>query len=84
MEEIIKQLAPLLNVLSPLLLGLLAYIEFNKKNHREEHNDDIDSRDKLIESLRAERDAIYAKWLASEKQVDRLRKELNERKKDDE
>lgn len=84
MEEIIKQLAPLLNVLSPLLLGLLAYLEFNKKNHREEHNDDIDSRDKLIESLRAERDAIYAKWLASEKQVDRLRKELNERKKDDE
>ena len=84
MEEIIKQLAPLLNVLSPLLLGLLAYLEFNKKNHREEHNDDIDSRDKLIESLRAERDAIYSKWLASEKQVDRLRKELNERKKDDE
>lgn len=84
MEEIIKQLAPLLNVLSPLLLGLLAYLEFNKKNHREEHNDDINSRDKLIESLRAERDAIYAKWLASEKQVDRLRKELNERKKDDE
>lgn len=82
MEEIIKQLAPLLSVLTPLLLGLLAYLEFNKKNHREEHNDDINSRDKLIESLRAERDAIYAKWLASEKQVDRLRKELNERKKD--
>lgn len=81
MEEIIKQLAPLLNVLSPLLLGLLAYLEFNKKNHREEHNDDIDSRDKLIESLRAERDAIYAKWLASEKQVDKLRHELAERKK---
>lgn len=80
MEEIIKQLAPLLNVLSPVLLGLLAYLEFNKKNHREEHNDDIDSRDKLIESLRAERDAIYAKWLASEKQVDRLRKELNGKK----
>lgn len=84
MEEIIKQLAPLLSVLTPLLLGLLAYLEFNKKNHREEHNDDINSRDKLIESLRAERDAIYSKWLASEKQVDRLRKELNERKKDDE
>lgn len=81
MEEIIKQLAPLLNVLSPLLLGLLAYLEFNKKNHREEHNDDVDSRDKLIESLRAERDAIYAKWLASEKQVDKLRHELAERKK---
>lgn len=80
MEEIIKQLAPLLNVLSPVLLGLLAYLEFNKKNHREEHNDDIDSRDKLIESLRAERDAIYQKWLRSEKLVDELRKELNGKK----
>ncbi|KRL13077.1 hypothetical protein [Schleiferilactobacillus perolens] len=80
MEEIIKQLAPLLNVLSPVLLGLLAYLEFNKKNHREEHNDDIDSRDKLIESLRAERDAIYQKWLSSEKLVDELRKELNGKK----
>ncbi|EGF47529.1 hypothetical protein AAULR_24261 [Lacticaseibacillus rhamnosus MTCC 5462] len=32
-EEIIKQVAPILNILSPIILGVLAYWEFNKRTN---------------------------------------------------
>lgn len=83
MEEIIKQVAPILNILSPIILGVLAYWEFNKKNKREQHNDDIESRDKLIESLRQQNEDLYKKRVSAEKLVDELRRELNDRKKDE-
>ncbi|MFS8161441.1 hypothetical protein U7537_04510 [Lacticaseibacillus rhamnosus] len=83
MEEIIKQVAPILNILSPIILGVLAYWEFNKKNKREQHNDDIESRDKLIESLRQQNEDLYKKRVSAEKLIDELRKELNDRKKDE-
>lgn len=83
MEDMIKQLAPILNVLSPIILGVLAYWEFNKKNKREEHNDDIESRDKMIADLRKQEETMHQRWLSSEKEVDRLRRELDKRKKDE-
>lgn len=83
MEDVIKQFGLLVNILSPLVLGLLAYWEFNKKNKREEHNDDVESRDKLIESLRQQNEDLYKKRVSAEKLVDELRKELNDRKKDE-
>lgn len=83
MEDVIKQFGLLVNILSPLVLGLLAYWEFNKKNKREEHNDDIESRDKLIESLRQQNEDLYKKRVLAEKLVDELRHELNDRKKDE-
>ena len=82
MEDIIKQVAPILNVLSPIILGLIAYWEFNKKNQREKHNDDIDSRDKQIASLQKQHEDMYQKWLSSEKLVDELRQELNRKRED--
>ena len=83
MEDMIKQLAPILNVLSPIVLGVLAYWEFNKKNQREKHRDDIESRDKLIASLQKQYEDMHAQWLSSEKEIGRLRKELDERKKEE-
>lgn len=83
MEDVIKQFGLLVNILSPLVLGLFAYWEFNKKNQREKHNDDVESRDKQIESLQKQYQDMYDKWLSSEKLVDELRRELNDRKKDE-
>ena len=79
-----KSLAQILQVVVPVALAYIAYLQFAKKSRRDETNDLIDGYKQQIESLKEQLADMYQKFLSSENLVDKQRRELNERKKDDE
>ncbi|GAF41109.1 hypothetical protein FC83_GL000896 [Agrilactobacillus composti DSM 18527 = JCM 14202] len=72
MHDLLKDLAPILTVTFPFLMGLLASHESHKKSQREEYQ-------ALIDRYKRESDANYKKWMDAEKKIDELRKELLEK-----
>ncbi|MBO3091567.1 hypothetical protein J5F27_06485 [Schleiferilactobacillus harbinensis] len=113
MNDFIKAVAPVLQILVPVVLTYIAYLQFAKKSkhdethdliegykqqiaglqqqladvkksQRDETNDLIAGYKQQLASVQQQLDDMYQKFLSSEKLVDEQRRELNERKKDDE
>lgn len=84
MNDFIKAIAPVLQILVPVVLTYIAYLQFAKKSKHDETHDLIEGYKQQIASLQKQLDDMYQKFLSSENLVDKQRRELNERKKDDE
>lgn len=79
MTDLLKALTPILQILTPVVLAGIAWNEFNRKNTREQHQDDIKSRDDHIQTLKEQNADLYSKWMASEHKLDEYRHELDEK-----
>jgi hypothetical protein len=84
LNDFIKAVAPVLQILVPVVLTYIAYLQFAKKSKHDEMHDLIEGYKQQIASLQKQLDDMYQKFLSSENLVDKQRRELNERKKDDE
>lgn len=84
LNDFIKAVAPVLQILVPVVLAYIAYLQFAKKSKHDETHDLIEGYKQQIASLQKQLDDMYQKFLSSENLVDKQRRELNERKKDDE
>lgn len=84
LNDFIKAIAPVLQILVPVVLAYIAYLQFAKKSKHDETHDLIEGYKQQIASLQKQLDDMYQKFLSSENLVDKQRRELNERKKDDE
>jgi hypothetical protein len=84
LNDFIKAIAPVLQILVPVVLTYIAYLQFAKKSKHDETHDLIEGYKQQIASLQKQLDDMYQKFLSSENLVDKQRRELNERKKDDE
>lgn len=84
LNDFLKAAAPVLQILVPVVLTYIAYLQFAKKSKHDETHDLIEGYKQQITSLQQQLDDMYQKFLSSEKLVDEQRRELNERKKDDE
>jgi uncharacterized protein involved in exopolysaccharide biosynthesis len=76
-----KSLAQILQVVVPVALAYIAYLQFAKKSRRDETNDLIDGYKQQIESLKEQLADMYQKYKDSEASNAELRKQLNEREK---
>ncbi|WP_416353943.1 hypothetical protein ACNAN0_03970 [Agrilactobacillus fermenti] len=70
MNELMKNLGPILTVGLPFLIGLLTLRESKKKSSREEF-------DSLINHYRDEAQDYYEKWQNAEKKIEELNCKLN-------
>lgn len=84
LNDFLKAAAPVLQILVPVVLTYIAYLQFAKKSKHDGTHDLIEGYKQQITSLQQQLDDMYQKFLSSEKLVDEQRRELNERKKDDE
>jgi gas vesicle protein len=84
LNDFIKAVTPVLQILVPVVLTYIAYLQFAKKSKHDETHDLIEGYKQQIASLQKQLNDMYQKFLSSEKLVDEQRRELNKRKKDDE
>jgi gas vesicle protein len=84
LNDFLKAAAPVLQILVPVVLTYIAYLQFAKKSKHDETHDLIEGYKQQITSLQKQLNDMYQKFLSSEKLVDEQRRELNKRKKDDE
>jgi FtsZ-binding cell division protein ZapB len=77
-----KSLAQILQVLVPVALAYIAYLQFAKKSKRDETNDLIDGYKQQIESLKEQNADIYQKYQGSEAKNTTLTNENYELRKE--
>jgi hypothetical protein len=81
LNDFLKAAAPVLQILVPVVLTYIAYLQFAKKSKHDETNDLIDGYKQQIESLKEQLADMYQKYKDSETSNAELRKQLNEREK---